>query len=127
MADAAFLLDSNICIYVLEGRGKGLRDRIEARSPGELVTSTIAYAEVMRGIDPNDLTKSARAETLFRTIPVRPFDRDAALRYREVPFRRGSFDRLVAAHALALGLTIVTNNVSDFADVPQLRVEDWTE
>ena len=121
-----FLLDSNICIYVLEGRGEKLRKRIEGRSPGELVTSSIVYAEVMRGIDPQYRTKFTRAETFFETFPVQPFDRDAASRYREVPFRRGRFDRLIAAHALALGLTIVTSNVADFADVPDLKVEDWT-
>ena len=126
MADPIFLLDSNICIYVLEGRGEKLRDRIEARSPGELVTSSIVYAEVIRGLDPRDHKKFARAERLFDAFPIQPFDREAARHYRSVPFRRGRFDRLIAAHALALGLTIVTSNRADFTDVPGLKVEDWT-
>ena len=126
MADPAFLLDSNICIYVLEGRGEGLRNRIEAHSPGELVTSSIVCAEVMRGLDPRDRKKFAQAERLFEAFPVQPFDRNAALRFRSVPFRRGGFDRLIAAHALALELTIVTSNLADFTDVPGLKVEDWT-
>jgi tRNA(fMet)-specific endonuclease VapC len=43
-----------------------------------------------------------------------------------LPFRRASYDRLIAAHALSLDLTLITNNEGDFADVPGLRVENWT-
>ncbi|MFZ1368469.1 MAG: VapC toxin family PIN domain ribonuclease, partial [Sphingorhabdus sp.] len=42
------------------------------------------------------------------------------------PFKRGNFDRLIAAHALSLGLTIISQNTRDFADVPGLKVENWT-
>ena len=45
---------------------------------------------------------------------------------RGLPFKRARFDRLLAAHALSLGVTIITNNESDFADVPGLTVENWT-
>lgn len=127
MTDPAFLLDSNICIYVLEGRGEKLRDRIERHSPGELVTSSIVLAEVMRGLNPQDALKFARAEKFFEAFAVHPFDRKAAICYRYVPFRRGRFDRLVAAHALALDVTVVTSNIDDFSDVPGLKVEDWTQ
>ena len=62
----------------------------------------------------------------FVAVPVMPFDEGAARLYARLPFRRGSFDRLVAAHALSLGLTLVTNNGRDFADIPGLRIENWT-
>ena len=55
-----------------------------------------------------------------------PFEEVAAEAYQLVPFRRGRFDRLIAAHALALGLTVVTNNEEDFADIPGLAIENWT-
>jgi tRNA(fMet)-specific endonuclease VapC len=55
-----------------------------------------------------------------------PFDDAAARAYARMPFRRGRFDRLLAAHALSLDATVVTNNLSDFADIPGLKVEDWT-
>ena len=55
-----------------------------------------------------------------------PFDEAAVRAYAALPFRRGSFDRLIAAHALALDLTLVTSNVRDFADIPGLLVENWT-
>lgn len=126
MADPAFLLDSNICIYVLEGALEPLRRRVEAHVPGSVVTSSIVYAEVMRGIDPSDKAKVERAEQLFNVFPVLAFDREAAAQYLRVPFKRHRFDRLIAAHALSLGLIIVTGNGADFSDVPGLKVENWT-
>lgn len=59
-------------------------------------------------------------------FPVLPFDEPAGRAYAQVPFRRGKLDRLIAAHALALDIILVTNNVRDFADVPGLKAEDWT-
>ena len=119
-----YLLDANICIYLLEGRSSGLRARVEQSGVGELVTSSIACGEVMIGAFRQDaLDQTIR---FFVTVPVIPFDESAARVYARLPFRRGSFDRLVAAHALSLGLTLVTNNERDFADIPGLRIENWT-
>jgi len=59
-------------------------------------------------------------------IILLPFDESAARAYARLPFKRVSFDRLIAAHALSLGLTLVTSNETDFADVPGLKVENWT-
>ena len=64
---------------------------------------------------------------LFERVPVLPFDRMAAARYAGIPFRRGRFDRLIAAHALSLGARLVTNNPADFSDIPDLRMENWLE
>lgn len=126
MADPAFLLDSNICIYVLEGLSEPARRRIESRSPGEIVTSAVAYAEVMRGLNPADRGAVEKAERLFGVVEVLPFDRHAAEAYIAIPFKRTSYDRLIAAHALSLGLVFVTNNERHFAAIPGLKVENWT-
>ena len=126
MIEPRYLLDSNICIYLLEGLSDIARRRAEDCAPGEIVTSSIVYAEVMRGMDLADGEVVGAVATFFRIVDVRPFDRIAAAAYRSIPFRRARFDRLIAAHALALGLTMVTNNVADFADIAGLRVEDWT-
>ncbi len=126
MIEPRFLFDSNICIYVVEGVGDPLRARIEECDPREIVTSSIAYAEVMRGIRPDDAKRNARAERLFALFDVLPFDRKAAHCYRAMPFRRDGFDRLIGAHALSLGLTLVTNNERHFADIDGLKVENWT-
>ncbi|MCY1184191.1 tRNA(fMet)-specific endonuclease VapC [compost metagenome] len=65
-------------------------------------------------------------DAFVRVIPIIPFDDGAAREYARLPFKRARFDRLLAAHALSLGATIVTNNEADFADVPGLRVENWS-
>ena len=53
-------------------------------------------------------------------------DEAAAREYAKLPFKRARFDRLLAAHALSIGATVVTNNEADFADVPGLKIENWT-
>lgn len=125
MADPRFLLDANICVYLLDGVSEPARRRVEACDAGELVTSAIVFAEVMIGAHRRDAVNEALA--FFRIVTVQPFDAAAGLAYARLPFRRGSFDRLIAAHALALGLTLVTNNEGDFADIPCLKVENWAE
>lgn len=126
MDSPRFLLDSNACIYLLEGLSEQLRDRVESCSPGEVVTSAIVYAEVVRGLDGDDPTALEKTNRLFDAVAILPFDAAAAFSFRDVPFRRGHFDRLIAAHALATKLTLITSNVHDFSDVTGLTVEDWT-
>jgi tRNA(fMet)-specific endonuclease VapC len=121
------LLDSNICIYILEGLSAAVRRKIETFEPGEVATSAIAYAEVMRGVDPTNAAVVAKTQALFTVIDVLPFDRRAADLYRTMPFRRGTFNRLIGAHALALGLTLVTNNVREYAGIDGLSIENWTK
>lgn len=120
------LLDSNICIYVLADAHGATAARLQDCAPGEAVASAISYAEVLRGLIGDPRGGIAAADRFFEIVPVLPFDRVAAAAYARLPFRRGQFDRLIAAHALALGLTLVTNNERDFADMPGLRVENWT-
>ncbi|WP_174273090.1 type II toxin-antitoxin system VapC family toxin [Sphingomonas bacterium] len=123
MADPAFLLDANICVYLLGGGADVLRSRVEDCEPGALVTSSIAFAEVLIGAVRRDGVAEALA--LFRAIPPLPFGSAEAEAYARLPFRRGSFDRLIAAHAITLGLTLVTANEKHFAGVPNLNVENW--
>lgn len=127
MTRPQYLLDTNICIYLLEALSEPARRRVEAHHPGELTTSAVVFAEVARGINWSDQDAVHSVDRLFTVVPVLPFDQNAAVTYAKLPFKRARFDRLIAAHALALGLTLVTNNVADFADIPGLAVENWTE
>lgn len=126
MADPIFLLDSNIIIYLLEGLSASARDRIEQCHPGEVATSAVAYGEVLRGIPLHDAVALAKVEAFFRVIKILPFTAAAAQAYARIPFKRRSFDRLIAAHALSADLIVVTNNSGDFANVPGLQFENWT-
>lgn len=126
MSEPLALIDTNICIYLIEGKSDLALARTQQFAPGEVVTSAICYAELMRGIDPADRQARSAVDDFFAIIPVLDFDRRAAERFALLPFRRRSFDRLIAAHALALGVTLVTNNAGDFADIAGLRTENWT-
>ncbi|HEY5720886.1 MAG TPA: type II toxin-antitoxin system VapC family toxin [Allosphingosinicella sp.] len=127
MVEPLYLLDSNICIYVLQDAGSPAALRIAQFRPGTVVASAVTYAEVARGVAPDDQENLTKLDAFFRAIPVLPFDQNAARTYASIPFRRGTFDRLIAAHALSLGLTVVTNNERDYADVAGLQIENWTD
>jgi tRNA(fMet)-specific endonuclease VapC len=120
------LLDTNILIYLIGATEPGLRGRVEALQPGEAVTSAICVAEVAVGLRDAEPRVHAALEQLYRQVVPVPFDRAAAERFGALPYKRGKTDRLIGAHALALGLTLVTNNERDFAEIPGLKVENWT-
>lgn len=120
-----FLLDTNVCIYVLADAESRPARRLADCEPGCAVASAISYAEVMMGLSRVGPEAIRQAKAFFELIPIVPFDAKAALAYSTLPFRRGSYDRLIGAHALALGLTLVTSNRRDFQDIPHLQIEDW--
>lgn len=126
MTDAVYMFDSNICIYLLEGLSDNARLRVEQCRPQEVVCSAISYAEVLRGLDINDVKAVQKTNALFDVVRPLDFNAKAALNYMKMPFKRHRFDRLIASHALSLSLTLVTNNETDFLDVPGLKVENWT-
>lgn len=126
-SELRYLLDTNICIYILDAARPSLRVKLEQQPLGSLVTSTIVLAEILRGTDLTDRNALSRLDALLRIVPALPFDARAAEAYARLPFRQGRFDRLIAAHALSLGLTVITANLDDFADVPGLAAEDWMQ
>ena len=121
-----YLLDSNIIIRMTMASGDGLRARVAECDDGDLVTSAIALAEVAYGSAQGKPPALDQLHAFLEEVPVLDFDLKAALAYASLPFRRASYDRLIAAHALSQELTVVTDNVTHFADVPGLKVENWT-
>ena len=121
-----YLLDSNILIAI----GLDANDAVIARAAecdeGDLVTSAIVFAEVIHGSERGKPPPLERLALMAEEIPVLAFDDAAARAYAMIPFKRASYDRLIAAHALSQGLVVVTDNEADFADVPGLKVENWT-
>jgi tRNA(fMet)-specific endonuclease VapC len=121
-----FLVDANVLIYLASGRYPYLNTRIGAQAAGTVRVSSIVLAEVALGSE-NGLAPSPEVlDALLALMPVIPFDEAAARAYAQLPFRRARFDRLLGAHALSLDAVVVTTNTADFADIPGLRVEDWT-
>jgi tRNA(fMet)-specific endonuclease VapC len=121
-----YLIDANCVIFALADAASPVTQRIALSEPGTLAISAITLAEVALGSQRGKPPPSDALDALVAAVPLVPFDEAAARLYATLPFRRGRFDRLLAAHALSLGATIVTNNVADFSDVPGLVIEDWT-
>lgn len=121
-----YLIDADCAVYAMTARYESLRKRLIACAPGDVAISTISFAEVALGTENGKPPASEVLEAFVAAIPLLPFDEAAAREYARLPFKRARFDRLLAAHALSLGVTVITNNESDFADVPGLVVENWT-
>ena len=119
------MLDANACILLLAGHDPVVA-RAEGCDEGDLVISAIAYAEVAVGSWNGKSPPLWLLGNLSRRIPILPFDELAARQYAMLPFKLGSYDRLIGAHALALELTLITANERHFADIPGLRFENWT-
>ena len=123
-----FLFDTNICIYLLNqpDRDTAMRiaQQLEQCQPGEVALSAISAAELLVGGERRGEVPTISA--FINEFPILAFDEECAAHYAAMPFRRASFDRLIAATALRHDLVVVTNNVADFADIPGLKVENWS-
>ena len=127
-----YMLDTNICIYAILGGNEYLDRRLDQCDTGDLVMSAVTLGELevgfAKGGDP-ELARSDAAAVLS-AIAVVPFDEGAARAFGRIqaaaPSRRGAYDRQIAAHAISLGVALVTNNEKGFNDVPEVIVENWT-
>ena len=126
-----YLLDTNICIYLMKEQPASVIRRFAACKPGEIGISSITWAELCCGLDVHN--NQFEMATLLSNLIVKNFDVDAADLFgklsRQFPVRKSSFDRMIAAHALSLGVTLVTNNTADF-DLyagAGLVIENWVD
>lgn len=131
---ARYLLDTNIVSYLLRNQFPILRSRFDAAGADSLAVSSITEAEVFFGIArrPGAARLKAAAEEFFVKVPSVPWDSSAARAYgllRAELESKGkplsAEDLMIAAQALALGLTLVTRDVS-FSLIDDLKTEDWT-
>jgi tRNA(fMet)-specific endonuclease VapC len=121
-----YLIDTNCCIYLFGGRYPELGRRVSATQAGEIGLSVIVLAELAVGAHRGKAPADERLARLREEMPLLSFEEQDAEVYARLPFKRGRFDRLLAGHAVSRGLTLITNNEADFADVAGLRVENWT-
>lgn len=121
-----YLLDSNIVIAAILAEGDELRGRMAECDEDDLAVSAVVYADIAHGSMHGKPRSLSVLDRFLRDIPILPFDEAAGRTYATLSFVRAGYDRLIGAHALSLGLTLVTNNVSDFKDIPGLTVENWT-
>lgn len=129
-----YMLDTNVCIDVMQTAPPHLVQRMEACYYGQLLMSAITLAELEYGIlaARPELRNSRRflLESIQDDIVVAPFDAAAARAYAEIrqadPLRgRNALDKLIAAHAVSLGAVLVTSNAADFRRFSGLLLENW--
>lgn len=130
-----YLLDTNICVFVIRNKSPRVTAKFRQFSTGALSVSTITVAELRYGADKSD--DPARHHSLLDRflIPLSllNFDSDAAEAYgriranlEQVGTPIGANDLLIAAHSLSANLTLVTNNTREFSRVAGLKIEDWS-
>ena len=128
------LLDTNICVYLIRNRPPEVLRRFDEYAVGDVGLSSVTAAELHFGAHKSRSPEQnlAALEQFLLPLTVVGFDEGAAAAYgrvraflegRGTPI--GSLDTLIAAHALSLDLTLVTNNVREFERVPDLEVENW--
>jgi tRNA(fMet)-specific endonuclease VapC len=130
-----YLLDTNICIYLMKHQPPQVVERFGRCRVGEVGVSAITAAELEFGVVASGSDQQSNREALDRflaEVPVAPFDRAAALAYGPVRLqtrerRRDALDKLIAAHALALNAILITNNPRDFQAYSGLLIENWLE
>lgn len=131
--DGRFMLDTNICIYLIKGRPPGVLAKLRSLVEGQVIMSVVTYAELRAGLEIQSEQRDHDERILgllTQRIPVVSFDEQAAVSFGELRAavrdrRRDALDRLIAAHARSLGVVLVTNNEDDFRDYPGLQVENW--
>ena len=131
-----YMLDTNVCIYTIKHKPPEVIKNFLRHNPDEMCISSITYAELMHGVEKSQAVERNRmAITLFLSaITILPFNQYAAEEYGKVRAeleRKGTpigpMDMLIAGHARAEELVLVTNNTREFFRVENLEVEDWTK
>ena len=129
------LLDTNTCIYIINNRPPNVLERFSKYKAGEVGISSIAASELAYGVAKSGSVKNRKALDMFLApLKVLPFDSQCLWFYADLRaslekkgLTIGALDTLIAAHALSIDGTLVTNNLKEFARVPKLKLENWFE
>lgn len=133
MSGPRYLLDTNTCIYLINRQPEVVFARFAQLRIGDIGISSITGAELDFGVAKSGSTRNRQAlDKFLAPLEILPFGEDAMREYG--PLRThlerqgtpiGALDTLIAAHALALSCTLVTNNLREFQRIPQLRLDNW--
>lgn len=129
-----YLLDTNICIYIINKKPLAVLNRVQSKQPGQIAISTITLAELEYGIARSqhpDRNRIAMLEFLF-PFAILDFDRRAAFEYGRIRSSLesmgtpvGPMDLLLGAQAKSHDLILVTNNEREFQRIEGLQIENW--
>lgn len=131
-----YLLDTNICIYIMNRRPIEIIQKFKQFDIGDIGVSTITLSELQYGAAKSKKTKLnlQRVEEFLTPLEILLYDLNAAKCYGEVRQNLekrgeiiGPLDMLIAAHALSNDIVLVTNNEKEFQRVHSLKIENWTK
>lgn len=129
-----YLLDTNICIYIMNQRPAKVIRRFKGTEPGRIGISSVTVSELEYGAYKSNRPKrnQQRLETFLIPFEILPYDRAASRIYGEIRARLerrgiviGPLDLLIAAHALSQSRILITNNEREFCRIRALHVENW--
>ncbi|MDR6711970.1 tRNA(fMet)-specific endonuclease VapC [Pseudomonas hunanensis] len=128
-----YMLDTNICIFTIKNKPQVVREAFN-RHHGQLAISTVTLMELVYGAEKSAAPERNLAviEGFAARLEVLDYDSHAAAHSGQLRAELasagtpiGPYDQMIAGHARACGLVLVTNNLREFQRVPGLRVEDW--
>jgi len=130
-----YLLDTNICIYLINEKPKKVLRKFEQYSVHEFAISSITHAELQYGVakSKHKNTNQEALDEFLLLLTILPFHGKGLVEcYGEIrAFLEskgetiGPLDTLIAAHALSLNLTIISSNINEFSRIPNLKCENW--
>jgi len=130
-----YMLDTNIVIYTIKNRPEQVR-QIFQQHDGQMCISSVTLGELIYGAERSQQIERnlADIEGLVARMEVAPFDDKAAMHFGQLRAELyqigkpiGAYDMMIAGHARAMGLTLVTNNMKEFERVAGLRLENWVK
>ncbi|PXV61267.1 type II toxin-antitoxin system tRNA(fMet)-specific endonuclease VapC [Halanaerobium congolense] len=131
-----YMLDTNICIYIIKEKPKKVLDKFQTCNIGDICISMVTFAELQYGVEKSqykDKNQTALASFLG-PIEILPFEQNAAIKYGSIRADlenqgriRGAYDLMIAAHAIAENLILVTNNTKEFKRITDLSLENWAK
>jgi tRNA(fMet)-specific endonuclease VapC len=130
-----YLLDTNIVIYTMKNRPQQVKKRFQTHQ-GEICISAVTLGELVFGAEHSQQVERnlTDIEALVAQLEVLPLDSKAAYHFGQIRAALytigqpiGPYDMLIAGHARASGLILVTNNIHEFGRVPGLLLENWIE
>jgi tRNA(fMet)-specific endonuclease VapC len=134
MSPLRYLLDTNICIYIAKQRPPSVAQRFEKLAAGSVGMSVVTWGELCFGAEKSQQRAQAldTLERLQALIPVIALDDSSGVTYGAIRAHLeragtpiGNNDLWIAAHALALKVTLVSNNLREFERVPKLKLDNW--
>jgi len=132
--ETRFLLDTDICVYVRQKKSESLLRRFYGVQPGEAAVSVVTFGELLYGALKRGSIAAEKEKwlELMHLLPVLPFPVETSEKYARLRADLeasgkiiGNNNLWIAAHALAAGLTLVTNNEKEFRRVRGLKVQNW--